>query len=96
MNFGMITLNRNLKHYKTMFTDSFIIHIKTEDLYKDIADVKNTYDISNYKFNGPLPKGMNKGVKGLMKDELEGKFITEFAALRPKTYCYLMCNKKKT
>ena len=32
-----------------MDTDSFVIHIKTEDFYKDIVnDVKNWFDTSNY------------------------------------------------
>ena len=46
-----------------MDTDSFIIHLKTEDFYKDIADgVKNRYDTLNYGVDRPLPKGMNKNV----------------------------------
>ena len=33
-----------------MDTDSFIAHIKTDDIYKDIAeDVKTRFDTSNYK-----------------------------------------------
>ena len=33
-----------------MNTESFIIHIKTEDFYKDIADnLKKRHDISNYE-----------------------------------------------
>ena len=51
-----------------MDTDSFIIHIKTEDFYKDIADnVEKTFDTSNYECDKPLLKGKNKKVIGLMK-----------------------------
>ena len=74
-----------------MDTDSFITHIKAEDFYKDIADdVEKRFNTSNYEFNRPLPTGKNKKVIGLMKDELGGKIMTEFTALRPKTYSYLM------
>ena len=57
-----------------MDTDSFIMHIKTEDFYKDIAnDVEKRFDRSNYELNRPLPTGKNEKVIGLMKDELGGK-----------------------
>ena len=60
-----------------MDTDSFIIHTKMEDFYKDIADdIKKRYDASNYKVDRPLPKWMNKNVIGLMKYELGGKVMT--------------------
>ena len=73
-----------------MDTDSFVMNIKTKDFYKDIAnDVEDRFDTSNYEVNRPLPTGKNKKVIGLMKDELGGKVITEFVALRPKTYSYL-------
>ena len=68
-----------------MDTDSFIINIKTEDFYEDIANgVEKRFDLSNYEVNRPLPKGKNKKVIGLMKDELGRKTMTEFAALWPK------------
>ena len=74
-----------------MDTYSFVIHIKTEDVYKDIADdVEKIFDTSNYEINRPLPKGKDKKVIGLMRDELGGTIMTEFVSLRPKTYSYLM------
>ena len=70
-----------------MDTDSFIMNIKTNDFYEDIAnDVENRFDTSNYEVNRPLPMGKNKKIIGLMKDGLGGKVITEFVTLRPKTY----------
>ena len=73
-----------------MDTDSFIMNIKTEDFYKDIDnDVEKRFDTSNYECNRPLPTRNNKKVIGLMKDELGRRVITEFVALRPKTYSYL-------
>ena len=79
-----------------MDTDSFIMDIKTNDFYKDIAnDVENRFDTSNYEVNRPLPMGKNKKVIGLMKDELGGKIITKFVTLRPKTYSYLTYDGKE-
>ena len=73
-----------------MDTDSFIINMKTEDFY----DVEKRFDTSNYDVSRPLPTGKNKKVIGLMKEELGGKIMPEFAALRPKTYSYLMDDVK--
>ena len=73
-----------------MDTDSFIMNIKTNNFYKDIAnDVEKRFDTSNYEINRPLPTGKNKKVISLMKEELGGKIITAFVTLRPKTYSYL-------
>ena len=52
--------------------------------------LKKRFDTSNYEVNRPLPTGKNKTMIGLMKDELEGNIMTEYAAFTPKTYSYLM------
>ena len=73
-------------------TDSFNINTITEDFFQDISnDVEKWFDMSNYDKNDkrPLPIGKNKKVPGLFKDELGGKIITEFVALKPKAYSYL-------
>ena len=44
-----------------MDTYSFTIHIKTKDVYKDIAfDVEIRFDTSNCRTERPLPVGKNK------------------------------------
>ena len=53
-------------------TDSFIIHVITEDFFVDNSDgVEKWFDTSNYDENDkrPLPIGKNKKVNGLFKDE---------------------------
>ena len=62
-----------------MDTDSFIVHIKTKDVYEDTAnDVEKRFDTSNYAIEKPLPMGKNKKVTGLMKNELGGNNMTGF------------------
>ena len=93
-----------------MDTDSFIEYIKTDDIYKEIAEVVETrFDTSNYELDGLWPKGETKKVIGLIKDELGGKIMTKFVGLRAKSYNYLtddgsedkkpkdkkVCHKKK-
>ena len=44
-----------------MDTDSFIVHVKTEDIYKDIADDAETrFGTSNFELQRPLPPEKNK------------------------------------
>ena len=54
-----------------MDSDNFVVYIKTDDFYKDIAkDDETRSDFSNYELDRPLPKGKNKRVILLMKDVL--------------------------
>ena len=44
-----------------LYTDSFIFHVKTENVYKYIAkDVEKIFDFSNFEIDRPLTKGKNK------------------------------------
>ena len=81
-----------------MDTDSFVINIFTEDFFEDINnDVEGWFDTSNYDNNGKisLQIGVNKNVIGMFKNELGGKIMKEFCALRAKTYTYLMEDNSK-
>ena len=91
--------------------DSFIVYIKADNIYKDIAeDAEIRFDTSNYELDRPFPKGKIKKVIGLMEDKLSGKIMIRFVELRAKTDSYLLitvakikkqkaekvCHKKKT
>ena len=68
-----------------MDTNSFVYEIETEDFHSNIAkDLKKRLDTSGYSKddNRPLPIGENKKVIGLIKDELGGKIMTEFAKVQ--------------
>ena len=65
--------------------------MKIDDIYKDISqDVETRFHTWNHELERPLPKGKNKEVIGLMKDELGRKIMTKVVGLGAKTYSYLV------
>ena len=95
MNFGMITLSLSMgiKHDYVTWIQIVLLWILKHDFYKDINnDVDKWFDTPNYDKNGnrPLEIGKNKKVIGKFKDELGGKIMTEFCALRAKAYAFLI------
>ena len=69
-------------------TDSFIIQVETDDIYKDMFKDKNLYDFSEYPKDHPNYDITNKKVLGTFKDELKSRTITEFIGLKPKMYSF--------
>ena len=56
----------------------------------DIAkDVETRFDTSTYGLDRTIPKGKNKTIIGLIKNEWGRMITTDFAAVKPKTYSYL-------
>ena len=70
-----------------MNTDSFVVHVKTDDIYKDISEViERRFDTSNNELEKVLPKEKSNKVIGVMNDELSRKVMKEFVGLRAKPY----------
>ena len=66
-------------------TNSFIVYIKTEDIYIDVAkDVETRFDTSSYQLRRSLPN-----VIRLMYDELGVETLVVFAEMRTKRHSYL-------
>ena len=101
MNFGMIILNKNIKIMQIYAIWILAaLSIKTEKkilkqkIFTKILQVvlKNrlTHQAIVKMIIDPLSRGMNKTKKRFFTDELEGKVMKKFVALRPKTYSYLL------
>ena len=66
-----------------MGASSFAVHVKIGDVHNQIAeDVQTRFDTSNHKLDRPLPEWDKKKVIGLMKEEIGGKIMKKFAALK--------------
>ena len=75
-------------------TDSLLLEIKTDDVYKDIKSNEKHYDTSDYPKEHPLHSTANKKVLGKMKDECAGTPISEVVCLKPKMYSILKADEK--
>ena len=66
-----------------MVKDSLIVHVKSEDVYTDLAgDFQKKSDTSNFDVERPLLiEKKTKKVIRLMKDELGGRIMKEFVDL---------------
>ncbi|XP_060554029.1 uncharacterized protein LOC132715073 [Ruditapes philippinarum] len=75
-------------------TDSVLFSCETEDMYKDMESSAEFFDTSDYPREHFLHSDRNKKVLGKMKDETNGKPISEFVGLRSKMYSFV-CDKKE-
>ena len=76
-------------------TDSFVIHTKTKDVYDDFNEIKDQMDFSGYDKSHKCYDPTNKKVLGKFKDECDGKIITNFIGLKPKSYAFKVYNEIK-
>ena len=75
-------------------TDSLMYEIVTEDVYRDMWEMKEHFDLSEYPHTSPFYDPTNNKVVGKMKDEVKGEPIIEFVGLRPKMYSFLVGSVK--
>jgi hypothetical protein len=67
-------------------TDSLCYHIKCEDVYRDMYEMRELYDLSDFPEESPFHDTSNKKVLGKFKDECNGQPVSDFIGLRPKMY----------
>src|SRR5271163_621349 len=82
-------------------TNSLILLIETEDVYKDMSEMHEHFDFSDYPSNHELVKSLPEGaykrntkVPRKFKDECKGKVMWKITALYPKQYSYVLADGK--
>ena len=72
--------------WKNIEISNFIVYIKTDNIYKDIAkDVETRFDTVKLWIGQTIAKKKKEKVTRLMKDQLGGKIMTEFVGFREQT-----------
>ena len=69
-------------------TDSLVYEIKTEDVYRDMFERKELFDLSDYPTTCQFHDDANRKVLGKFKDETAFVPIVEFVGLRAKMYSF--------
>jgi len=70
----------------------------TDDFYADLAAnsiLLNRMDTANLPQDHPCYISERKKIPGLFSDETDGAILTEFCALRAKSYAYILQGKEK-
>ena len=75
-------------------TDSSLVDIKTEDIYKDMSVTKDEYDFSDYSKHHPIYDETDKKVLGKTKDKCAGTPIAEYISLHPMLYSVLRADEQ--
>lgn len=79
-------------------TDSLVYYILTNDFYKDLAvnsNLLDNMDTSNLPKDHPCYIPDRKKIPGLFSDETDGLVMTEFCAVRAKSYAYKLNGMEK-
>lgn len=70
-----------------MDTDSYVFELATPNLYQSLLPIQSYFDTSGLSKDNPAFSPTNAKVLGKMKDEMGGKYISEFLGVRAKVYC---------
>ena len=77
-------------------TDSLVYEVQTDDIYKDMYEMKEHFDLSGYSKTNPIYDNTNNKEIGKFKDETGDKIIKEFVGVRPKCYSFITDDNKES